>query len=69
MRDLANGLGNLVQRTLSFIYKNCDATIVEIATQSKLNQDDADFLAKSSMKFLYEQVAPYMDQQRFDRMR
>lgn len=25
--DLANDLGNLVQRTLSFVYKNCDATI------------------------------------------
>ena len=25
--DLANGLGNLMQRTLSFIFKNCDAKI------------------------------------------
>ena len=25
--DLANGLGNLAQRTLSFIFKNCEATI------------------------------------------
>lgn len=27
--DLANGLGNLAQRTLSMIYKNCDAKIPE----------------------------------------
>lgn len=64
--DLANGLGNLVQRTLSFIYKNCDATI-HGPVQDKLTQDDAEFLSKSSMKFLYEQVEPYMNQQRFDR--
>jgi methionyl-tRNA synthetase len=35
--DLANSLGNLVQRTLSFIYKNCNA---EIPTPGEFNVDD-----------------------------
>ena len=35
--DLANGLGNLAQRTLSIIYKNCDAQIPEAG---ELTQDD-----------------------------
>lgn len=64
--DLANGLGNLVQRTLSFIYKNCDGMIAP-AVPETLNQDDADFLAKSSMKFLLDAVKPHMDNQRFDK--
>ena len=35
--DLANGLGNLSQRTLSMIYKNCDGTIPAIESPK---QDD-----------------------------
>lgn len=38
--DLANGLGNLMQRTLSFIYKNCDAKIPE----PKLTDRDKAFI-------------------------
>lgn len=37
--DLANGLGNLSQRTLSMIYKNCDAAIPEI--KDKTADDEA----------------------------
>ncbi len=33
--DLANGLGNLAQRTLSMIYKNCDGAIPEAGDLSK----------------------------------
>lgn len=32
--DLANGLGNLAQRTLSMIYKNCDGQMPEIASET-----------------------------------
>lgn len=39
--DLANGLGNLAQRTLSMIYKNCDACIPEA---NDLNDDDQSLL-------------------------
>lgn len=35
--DLANGLGNLAQRTLSMIYKNCDGAI---PTPNEMNDDD-----------------------------
>ncbi|MGH1377194.1 MAG: methionine--tRNA ligase [Alphaproteobacteria bacterium] len=35
--DLANGLGNLAQRTLSMIYKNCDA---KIPSPKSLTEDD-----------------------------
>ncbi len=40
--DLANGLGNLVQRTLSMIHKNCNATVPEVEA---LEQADQDLLA------------------------
>jgi methionyl-tRNA synthetase len=65
--DLSNGLGNLVQRTLSFIYKNCDGIIVGATTQT-VTSEDTEFLAKTSIKFLYESIAPLMDQQKFDRV-
>ena len=39
--DLANGLGNLAQRTLSMIHKNCDAQIPATRT---LNNDDEKLL-------------------------
>jgi methionyl-tRNA synthetase len=64
--DLSNGLGNLVQRTLSFIFKNCDGIIVG-GTPETVTNEDTEFLAKTSMKFLYESIAPLMDQQKFDR--
>lgn len=35
--DLANGLGNLAQRTLSFIYKNCGAQIPDAGAFSPLD--------------------------------
>lgn len=41
--DLANGLGNLAQRTLSMIYKNCDAVIPspdQITDEEKVFLDD-----------------------------
>ncbi|MBI1327799.1 MAG: methionine--tRNA ligase [Alphaproteobacteria bacterium] len=42
--DLANGLGNLAQRTLSFIYKNCEA---KIPAPSEYTQDDTILLTKA----------------------
>lgn len=36
--DLANGLGNLAQRTLSMIYKNCDAQIPQAGSFSEADQ-------------------------------
>jgi methionyl-tRNA synthetase len=39
--DLANGLGNLAQRTLSFIYKNCEA---KIPAPNALTDDDKKIL-------------------------
>ncbi len=39
--DLANGLGNLSQRTLSFIFKNCDA---KIPVPNALTDDDEKIL-------------------------
>lgn len=42
--DLANGLGNLAQRTLSMIYKNCDA---KIPAPNGMTEDDHDLLKKA----------------------
>lgn len=62
--DLANGLGNLSQRTLSMIYKNCDGKIPECGN---LSDDDKTLLAHA-----YEKLVPSMreegDKMRFNRM-
>lgn len=42
--DLANGLGNLAQRTISMIYKNCDA---KIPTPHAFTQEDQALLAQA----------------------
>lgn len=39
--DLANGLGNLAQRTLSMIYKNCDARIPAVDVSDFTAEDKA----------------------------
>jgi methionyl-tRNA synthetase len=50
--DLANGIGNLAQRTLSMIFKNCDATIP--AAGALTAEDEA----------ILEEVAPTFDKMR-----
>ncbi len=47
--DLANGLGNLVQRTLSMIYKNCDG---KIPTMGELTNEDQNLLAHAHTKLI-----------------
>jgi methionyl-tRNA synthetase len=47
--DLANGLGNLAQRTLSFIYKNCDGIIPVPGT---LSDDDQKILHHAHTELL-----------------
>ena len=47
--DLANGIGNLAQRTLSMIYKNCDETIPAPGT---LTPDDEALLRKAREEML-----------------
>ncbi|MDP7141935.1 MAG: methionine--tRNA ligase [Alphaproteobacteria bacterium] len=47
--DLANGIGNLAQRTLSMIYKNCDETIPAPGT---LTSDDEALLRKAREEML-----------------
>lgn len=42
--DLANGLGNLAQRTLSMIYKNCEA---QIPSPAELLEEDKELLHKA----------------------
>lgn len=59
--DLANGLGNLAQRTLSFIYKNCEATI---PTPSDLTENDKALLKKAQMDML-PAVRAELDVQKF----
>lgn len=48
--DLANGIGNLAQRTLSMIYKNCDAAI---PAPNTYNDED-----KALLKLAYEDTLP-----------
>lgn len=59
--DLANGLGNLAQRTLSFIYKNCDA---KIPSPDEMTEDDKTFLEQAQQEML-TRVRQELDNQRF----
>lgn len=59
--DLANGLGNLAQRTLSFIYKNCEATI---PTPAELSAEDKKMLEMAQSAML-NTVRTELDVQRF----
>lgn len=61
--DLANGLGNLAQRTLSFIYKNCEATI---PSPSDLTENDKALLQKAQAQML-PQVRVELDLQKFNK--
>jgi len=58
--ELANEFGNLVQRVLSMVYKNCDATIPDILS---LTEDDEKILHES--KELIEKVRKTIDKQSF----
>ncbi len=58
--DLANDLGNLAQRSLSMIYKNCESRIPVPGT---LTQADRDILAAADG--LLEKVREKMDEQAF----
>ncbi len=51
--DLANGLGNLAQRTLSMIYKNCDAKIPE---SSGLTDEDKALLNDAYTKLISDEM-------------
>lgn len=61
--DLANGLGNLAQRTLSFIYKNCEATI---PSPSELTANDKALLQKAQVAML-PSVRAELDIQKFNK--
>ena len=61
--DLANGLGNLAQRTLSFIYKNCEATI---PAPSDLTENDKALLNKAQVEML-PAVRAELDIQKFNK--
>lgn len=60
--DLANDLGNLAQRSLSMIFKNCDAQIPDVGDYS---DDDKKILAATDG--LLEEVRVLMDQQSFNK--
>lgn len=59
--DLANGLGNLAQRTLSFIYKNCEG---KIPSPAAFTAGDEALLAKAQVEML-ALVRKELDLQRF----
>ena len=59
--DLANGLGNLAQRSLSFIYKNCEGKIPEA---KNLTKEDHDLLNRVQTTMI-ELVRNDLDRQRF----
>jgi methionyl-tRNA synthetase len=62
--DLANGLGNLAQRTLSMIHKNCEAKIPDY---SKLTDEDKAMLEAAQVRMLAK-VRLEMDQQRLHKV-
>ena len=61
--DLANGLGNLAQRTLSMIHKNCGEQIPEAGEFTK---EDKELLEHAHTKLL-PGVRSYCDDMRFNR--
>jgi len=61
--DLANGLGNLAQRSLSMIYKNCDG---KIPTPGDLNDDDKRLLNHAHERVLIA-VREESDKMKFNR--
>jgi len=58
--DLSNGLGNLSQRTLSMIHKNCDE---KLPTPGIFTSDDNELLG--NIEKALEEVRGYMDNQAF----
>ena len=60
--DLANGLGNLAQRTFSMIYKNCDT---QIPAPGKLNEEDEALLHKAYV--LAEHARTHFDEFKINR--
>jgi len=58
--DLANGLGNLTQRTLSMIHKNCDGAV---PAHGELTSDDNALL--ENIESTLEVVREHMDRQAF----
>ena len=60
--DLANDLGNLAQRSLSMIAKNCDG---QVPTPGTLSKEDAEILAAADA--LYADVRQNMDRQALTR--
>ena len=59
--DLANGIGNLAQRTLSMIHKNCDGALPDIGA---LTNDDNEMLDLAKVSL--EKVRELMDRQAFN---
>ena len=60
--DLANGLGNLAQRTLSMIYKNCDGVVTDTG---ELKQEDEELLHKAYI--LVEKARAPFDEMKINR--
>lgn len=54
--DLANGLGNLAQRTLSMIYKNCDEKIPE---SGNLTDEDKSLLNDAYSNLINDEIRGY----------
>jgi methionyl-tRNA synthetase len=52
--DLANNIGNLSQRTLSMIFKNCDSKIPQHNNIESLNEVDSDLYNNSVNKYFSE---------------
>jgi methionyl-tRNA synthetase len=59
--ELANGLGNLSQRSLSMIYKNCDGKIPECGALTK--EDEA--LLSAAQNDMLTKVRAHLDEQQF----
>lgn len=61
--DLANGLGNLMQRTLSFVFKNTEAAI---PAPNVLTKEDEELL-QAAQKTMLQTARQELDLQRFNR--
>ncbi len=57
--DLANGLGNLTQRTLSMIHKNCDETVPENVTLDVVDKDLLTFIDSTVLPKMHERMSQF----------
>ncbi len=66
--DLANGLGNLCQRTLSFIYKNCEAKIPQPQVFTKEDEGLLNLARTATLEKVREELGQFRFHRAFEQI-